>query len=170
MSAVHLLPADPVWPDQAAFLMAELAAALPAAAQLAHIGSTAVPGLCAKPVLDLMLGLPRLDLIDQAQVAALARLGYAYRPAYEAAIPERRYFVRDAGALPRVHLHGLVHGGRLWQQHLRVRDRLRAEPALRDAYAALKHALAAEHAQDKSAYTAGKAPFMAQLLGQAPAG
>lgn len=170
MTAVQLLPADPAWPDQAASLMTELATCLPATAQLVHIGSTAVPGLCAKPVLDLMLGLPGLDLIDEAQVASLAALGYAHRPAYEAAIPERRYFVRAAGALPRVHLHAVVQGGRLWQQHLRVRDRLRAEPALRDAYAALKRALAAAHAQDKAAYTAAKAPFIAQLLAPGPGG
>jgi len=68
------------------------------------IGSTAVAGLCAKPVIDMVLGAPSWALIE-AQVPALAGIGYTYRPVCEAPLPERRYFVRPAqGAMPRIHL------------------------------------------------------------------
>lgn len=163
-AAPLLQAADPAWPAQFASLAAELAPCLPARAQLEHIGSTAVPGLCAKPVLDLLLGVGALAEVDDALIAALARLGYGYRPAYEAQIPERRYFVREAGLLPRVHLHAVQRGGVIWRAQLGFRDALRDSPKLRDEYAGLKQALALQHAGDKSAYTEAKSPFIRQVL------
>lgn len=100
-----------------------------------HIGSTAVPGLSAKPVLDVLLAAATLGQIEQ-HIDALVGAGYEYRHRYERQIPDRRYFVRaadGAGAL-RVHLHAVVQGGMIWRNHLIFRDALRADPALRDAY------------------------------------
>lgn len=163
MSALLLAPADPGWPALAENAALPLRALFPGAV-LEHIGSTAVARLCAKPVLDLMLGLRHPDQA-LAQRAALAALGYRYRPEHEAALPERRYFTRDADARSlRVHLHALPLDGPAWRQHLALRDALRGDPALRAAYAALKTRLAAEHADDKAAYQAAKAPFIRRAL------
>ena len=164
MASVELVEAQPAWPAQFQQLADEIRAAMAGAVPaLEHIGSAAVPGLCAKPVLDVLLGVRALDEIAP-HVDALARCGLVYRPAYEAHIPQRRYFVREAGALPRVHLHAVVQGGALWQAHLHFRDRLREDAALRERYAALKRELALRHAQDKAAYTEGKAPFIRAVL------
>lgn len=156
---------DPRWPAQAAACIAQIQATCPGAV-LEHIGSTAVPELPAKPVIDLLLGAATLAQIE-AWLPALTALGYRYRPEHEAALPERRYCVRDAdAATPRVHLHGLVQGAALWRRHLLLRDALRAHPALRQAYAVEKRRQAAQHAQDKAAYQAGKAPFIVAVLQQ----
>lgn len=162
---VQILPADPSWPDQARTVVAELQAVIPAAlGRFEHIGSTAVPGLCAKPVLDLLWGLPALDAAS-ASAEALRALGFAYRPAYETEVPDRRYFVRPEDPGLRVHLHGVVVGGTLWREHLAFRDALRRQAALAQAYGELKQALAQRHTQDKAAYTAAKAPFIRRVLG-----
>lgn len=168
MSGVRLADPDPGWParsDAAAAALRAVLGSTPCAIE--HIGSTAVPGLCAKPVLDLMLGVDNLAAVE-ARIAALAALGYRYRPAYEADLPERRYFVRDAmAALPRVHLHAVVRGGALWRDHLAFRDTLRADSALAQRYGELKRGLAARHAADKAAYTDAKAPFIRSVLANA---
>jgi GrpB-like predicted nucleotidyltransferase (UPF0157 family) len=135
---------------------------------LEHIGSTSVPGLCAKPVIDILLGARSLNEIA-FRAAQFANLGFRYRPEFESVIPERRYFVRDeitavGSTSPRVHLHGVVYEGALWQRHLAFRDALRADPALAQRYAELKRNLAAQYLHDKSAYTDAKAPFIQQVL------
>jgi GrpB-like predicted nucleotidyltransferase (UPF0157 family) len=164
MTAVLLVESQAAWPAQARAAMAPVRAAFEGRpVRLEHIGSTAVPGLCAKPVLDLLLGVPALaDAEDRA--GALEALGFRYRPEHEAELPERRYFVRPAGAGPRVHLHAVVLGGPLWTRHLAFRDALRRDPGLAARYAALKRDLAGRHAEDKAAYTAAKAPFIAGVL------
>jgi len=159
-----LVPYSPAWPAGFQRLRRELLpvfAGVPVG--IAHIGSTSVPGLAAKPVIDLLLGAPTLAEID-ARVAAITALAYEYRPHYEHAIPQRRYFVKDAEDGLRVHLHGVERGGRLWRDHLRFRDLLRADDACRADYEALKRRLAILHAGDKAAYTRAKAPYIEALL------
>lgn len=177
MAEVMLVDHQPAWPAQfqrAAAAIEAVFAGVPV--RLEHIGSTAVPGLCAKPVLDLLLGVPHLEAVER-RIDALVALGYVYRPGYETALPERRYFVRaaetgrEAGlALPRLHLHAVVTGGGFWRRHLAFRDALRAEPALAAAYAHLKRDLARRHAHDKAAYQAGKDGFIVREEARAPAG
>lgn len=169
MPSVELLEYQVSWPDRFRLVADELAAAM-AGADFAveHIGSTAVPGLCAKPVIDVLLGVGDLEAV-QGRVDGLVRLGYEYRPAYEAQIPERRYFVRSASAeLPRVHVHGVQRGGRPWAEHLAFRDALRADTDLRLRYAALKRSLA--EGLDKVAYTEAKGPFIQDVLMSLKAG
>ncbi len=154
--AVQLVASAAHWPGAAAALAAELLTVFdPGEVVVEPIGSTAVPGLVAKPVLDLMLGAASLAAIE-ARIPALTALGYTYVDRYERDIPERRYFTRQPPAAERIHLHGLVRGERLWREHLAFRD------ALRTRYAALKAELVAR-GLDKAAYTAAKAPFIRSL-------
>jgi GrpB-like predicted nucleotidyltransferase (UPF0157 family) len=164
MSAVTLVEHRERWVADFLTVQAELTALFyPVHVEVQHVGSTAVPGLCAKPVLDLLLGVTALPEIE-AQIPALATAGFRHRREYEKQIPERRYFVREAGLLPRIHLHAVVAGGAYWREHLAFRDALRADPMLRERYSSLKRALAARHVTDKAAYTEGKAPFIAAVL------
>lgn len=160
--AVQLVASAAHWPGAAAALAAELLTVFdPGEVVVEPIGSTAVPGLVAKPVLDLMLGAASLAAIE-ARIPALTALGYTYVDRYERDIPERRYFTRQPPAVERIHLHGLVRGERLWREHLAFRDALRVDADLRTRYAALKAELVAR-GLDKAAYTAAKAPFIRSL-------
>jgi len=164
MKSVMLAPYTATWPQQFERTRGELAALFPlGSAQIEHIGSTAVPSLAAKPVIDIMLGTPSLALIE-AKRAELEALGFEYVSKYERELPMRRYFVRPAGAMPRVHLHCVVVGSAFWTEHLAFRDALRKDVMLREQYQALKQELAAQFPEDSAAYTAAKAPFIQAVL------
>jgi GrpB-like predicted nucleotidyltransferase (UPF0157 family) len=166
--AVVVLPYAASWAASFQALREELLAAWPpAGVAVEHIGSTSVPGLVAKPVIDVLLGAASLAEIE-SRIPALAALGYEYIAKYEREIPLRRYFVGTTADSLRVHLHGVVAGSRIWNDHLGFRDALRADPALAARYAALKLRLAEEFARDKAAYTAAKAPFILAVLAGLP--
>lgn len=152
------------WPRQFRAVAREIEAVFAGfVARVEHIGSTAVPGACAKPVLDVLLGTRSLSEVE-TRSEALAAIGYRYRPEHESQIPQRRYFVRAAGAHPRVHLHAVILDGPIWWEHLAFRDALRRDAELTSCYGALKRELATAHAHDKVAYTAAKAPFITEVL------
>lgn len=162
MSTVIVAPYSTRWPALFDTLRDELHEVFaPGAVRIEHIGSTAVPGLAAKPVIDILLGAPSLDAIE-ARGDALADRGYRYVPEYERDLPMRRYFVRTAQL--RVHLHGVAFDSPLCRDQLTFRDALRADSELCDRYAALKLRLANAHAQDKAACTAAKVPFISSVL------
>lgn len=161
---VVIRPYSAEWPAAFQRVREELwTACAPLDVLVEHIGSTAVPGLAAKPVLDVLLGVGALSDLE-SKIPALERLGYAYVARYERELPMRRYFVKSGPDTVRVHVHGVERGKRLWNEHLKFRDALRADPTLRARYAALKLRLATEFAHDKSAYTAAKAPFIEAVL------
>ena len=139
---------------------ARIAKALgPVVVAIEHYGSTSIPGIKAKPVIDLLVGLPRLD-DALAQIGAMERLGYDY--AAHAGVPGHHVFGKGAA---RTHLaHFVEHQGESWIECLRFRDRLRADTELALAYERLKVELAARHPQDRAAYTAGKSAFVASVL------
>jgi GrpB-like predicted nucleotidyltransferase (UPF0157 family) len=164
MSAIALLEYQDSWPKQFLQVAEQLRALFPIpGAVYEHIGSTSIPGLCAKPVLDVALGVGTLREAEAA-IPAFGSVGFTYRPEYEDVIPDRRYFVKPESTSLRVHLHAVVLGGLLWQQHLHFRNQLRRETRLREEYSDLKRRLAVVHAQSKAAYTEAKAPFIRQVL------
>lgn len=164
MSAVVLHPWSADWSRIFATVRDELVAAFaPVAVTVEHIGSTSVPGLAAKPVIDVLLGAASLADIE-SRIDALGAAGFGYVAKYESEIPLRRYFVKQPADGLRVHVHGVVAGGELWRNHLAFRDALSGDAALRDEYQALKLRLAREHAHDKAAYTDAKAPFILAVL------
>ncbi len=170
MEPVQLSPHCSRWQHDFAQIRAELLGAFaPQVVDVEHIGSTAVPGLCAKPVIDVVVGAQSLQQVEAA-VGALDRAGYAIVRKYEVELPGRRYFVRPAGALPRVHVHAVCKDSTILRRHLAFRNALRADAGLRDRYAALKQELARLHAHDKSRYTLAKAPFILEVLAAAGEG
>ncbi len=128
-----------------------------------HIGSTSVHGLCAKPVIDVLVGVASLDVFAK-RISELQAIGFRYRPEYESQIPLRRYFVRDPTSMMRVHLHGVLLGGELWKEHLAFREALRSDANLAAQYATLKRTLAVQYAEDKAGYTQAKSPFIQGVL------
>jgi GrpB-like predicted nucleotidyltransferase (UPF0157 family) len=167
---VRLEPYTPEWAQLYQRERARLAAALGAhMLEIEHVGSTAIPGILAKPVLDIAAA---VDSFEAAVVcvAPLEALGYAYRG--ENGIPRRHYFVLRApdGETTRVHLHMLEMESAEWKNHLLFRDHLRAHPQDAHAYQALKQQLMEQHRHDRAAYTEGKAAFVARILELAAGG
>jgi GrpB-like predicted nucleotidyltransferase (UPF0157 family) len=165
---VVLVDPDPAWPQRFAEEAARVrAAAGPPLLALEHTGSTSVPDLVAKPVIDLLGGVDRLSDAD-ALVPKIETLGYEYVSAYESEIPRRRYFVRRrADGVRTHHLHVVEAHSWFWNDHLHFRDHLRRHAAARDAYATLKRDLAARFPQDRVAYTMAKSTFIASALAAA---
>ncbi len=164
MATVSVVPYSTEWPRLFAAIRDELVSLwAPARVAVEHVGSTSVPGLAAKPVIDVVLGAPSLADIEE-HIPALQDSGYAYVAKYERELPMRRYFVKSPPASLRVHLHGVEHDSRSWREYLAFRDALRADAALRAQYHDLKLRLAAVHALDKAAYSAAKDPFIQSVV------
>ena len=159
---VVIVDYDPRWPalfeEERAIICAAIGAHIIA---IEHVGSTAVPGLGAKPVIDIIVG--SRSLADAARcIEPLRAAGYGYHPQHEAEMPERRYFDvqtdrRDA------HLHMVEFGGEFWQRHLAFRDYLRANPEAVAEYDRLKRQLAARFGSDRDGYTNAKTDFIRGL-------
>ena len=158
---IEVVAYDPRWVELFAVAERELRAVLvPFVVEIEHIGSTAVPGLAAKPVIDIQVGVRTLD--DSAEiVAAVESLGYEYVPEFEDELPDRRYFRRWANGRRSHQIH-LVERSNTdwWDRHVRFRDWLRTHHDDRDRYAELKLNLAATHRDDRRAYTGGKSHFV----------
>jgi len=160
--AVRIVDYDPNWP---AVYQAEEKAILQAAGEwlvdIQHLGSTSVPGLAAKPVIDMMAAVSRLEDARNI-VGPLAALSYHYVPEYEVEMPERRYFRkgRRGGEGDKYHLHVVEPNTEFWNRHLAFRDYLRAHPEAAREYAELKRRLAVEHGTDVDAYTDAKSEFI----------
>jgi GrpB-like predicted nucleotidyltransferase (UPF0157 family) len=159
---VRLVPYDSAWPDlfaREAERLQSIFASAGVPINLEHVGSTAVPGLAAKPILDILGGYPK-DASIADYVRVLTSADYLHRG--EQGIPGREFFRR--GDPRSYHLHLARIDGAFWRDHLAFRDRLRADDALRDAYAQLKHELATRFPRDREAYIEGKGPFVRNVL------
>jgi GrpB-like predicted nucleotidyltransferase (UPF0157 family) len=153
---------DPSWPTRYELEKSLILGAVgPYAAAVEHIGSTSVPGLAAKPIIDILVGLN--DLADaQWCIEPMERTGYEYVPEYEVQLPDRRYFRRPPGeeVVRKYHVHMVEVGGAFWTRHVLFRDYLRAHPEAAAEYADLKRRLAAEYGSDMAGYTDAKTDFI----------
>jgi len=164
MSTVVVSPYSAEWPNCFRAIRDELRSIFsPVAVAIEHIGSTSVPGLAAKPVIDVLLGARSLAEVE-SKMEPLSDAGYAYVKKYEDVLPMRRYFVKAPAASFRIHLHAVEIDSRIWQEHLAFRDALRGDPALRARYRSLKLQLAQAFAEDKAAYSAAKDPFVQSVI------
>jgi GrpB-like predicted nucleotidyltransferase (UPF0157 family) len=125
-----------------------------------HVGSTAVPGLAAKPVIDVMVGVESLET-SRTAVSRLATIGYLYAP-YRADV--MHWLCKPSVALRTHHLHLVPFGSELWSERLSFRDYLRSHPHTAAEYASLKRMLADRHRDDREAYTEAKGPFVARVV------
>ncbi|OLD63846.1 MAG: hypothetical protein AUI47_08205 [Acidobacteria bacterium 13_1_40CM_2_68_5] len=164
--SIEIVPYSPGWPvafrAEAVLLISALR---DPSFLIEHVGSTAVPGLGGKPVVDIMLGATNLAAVD-ARRPAIEALDYDYGPPAEAVIRDRRFFVKCVGGRRAFHLHAVQAGSSSWIEHLVFRDRLRGDPELA-AYHEVKAGLARQFRDDREAYTSGKSAFILQVLGRA---
>jgi GrpB-like predicted nucleotidyltransferase (UPF0157 family) len=161
MSKVVVVDYDPAWPEIFEQIRARV---WPAVADLAttieHIGSTSVPGLAAKPVIDLDLVVPAASDIPTV-IDRLATIGYEHRG--DLGIPGRESF-RAPADLPRHHLYACPGDNHALANHLAVRNHLRADPETARAYGELKRELARRFPDDIDSYVDGKTDMILEIL------
>lgn len=159
--AIRIVEHDASWAVRADEEIRRIALALgPVALRLEHVGSTAVPGLAAKPIVDLQLSVAAVEP-PGPYAEPLGRLGYVFVPTDES--PDYLFFAKPAERPRSHHLHVCEAGSEHELRHLTVRDYLRANSCEAARYEALKRELAARHPQDRLAYIAGKDEYLARL-------
>ena len=161
---VEVVAYDDSWPSrfESERLLLEAVLAPWLAGSIEHIGSTAVPLLPAKPVIDIMAPVHTLEG-SRAAIEAATSAGYVYYP-YKAEV--MHWFCKPSPYLRTHHLHLVPFGSSLWHRRLGFRDALRKSPALTAEYAELKLRLAETFRLDREAYTEAKAPFVKRVLSE----
>jgi GrpB-like predicted nucleotidyltransferase (UPF0157 family) len=163
--AIEVREYDPAWPGLAEAAARELRDALPGLfVEIEHIGSTSVPGLAAKPIIDLMASVPSLDTVA-AREDVLGRLGY-HR--VETGMRERLFYPRDDDGRRTHHLHVVTAGSWDTRNERLLRDHLRAHPEAAGAYGDLKRELATRIV-DPDEYTRAKTDLVQELVDAARA-
>jgi GrpB-like predicted nucleotidyltransferase (UPF0157 family) len=159
---IQIEPYNPAWPE--AFLVErELLAPLLErwlAGPIEHVGSTAVPGLAAKPIIDIMAPVQDLE-ISRPALAELQKIGYCHA-SYKAGV--MHWLCKPNPELRTHHLHLVPFESELWTERLAFRDLLATNPSLARDYVALKQRLAAAHRHDRERYTEEKGPFIESAL------
>jgi GrpB-like predicted nucleotidyltransferase (UPF0157 family) len=163
---IVLAPYDPAWPHQ---FEAELSLIAGAAGDLSvaieHVGSTSLPGLSAKPKIDIALGVRDMRGVP-ALIEPLRRAGYDRHPEDED-IDDWVVFTKREGGRGAVNLHIVPHAGQRWRDYLLFRDELRSDPSAARRYEALKQELAREFGSDHVGYPEAKGDFVAEILERA---
>jgi GrpB-like predicted nucleotidyltransferase (UPF0157 family) len=161
---------DPAWPalfeDERTRILDALG---PNAITVEHVGSTAVPGLAAKPILDLLAGVRSLADARAVGVGQMQALGYTYLPEYEEWLPEELLFRKGPPGPWTHHAHVMEASNPRWEEYTLVRDYLRENPAVAEAYANLKKTLAVVYGDDIVGYRDAKRPFVGKVLASARA-
>ena len=161
-ASISILPYSAHWPELFASEAQVVRAALDAwlVAEVEHVGSTAVPGLSAKPIIDIMAPVRDLESSNQA-IAAAESVSYCYYP-YKP--DEMHWFCKPSPAARTHHLHLIPWRSPLWHERLAFRNALRENSSLARQYENLKFELAARYPKDREAYTRAKGPFIASVL------
>lgn len=155
---------NPQWPAWFEAEKARVLAALgEAVVAFEHVGSTAVPGLAAKPIIDMIAGVVRFADAEACH-APLVALGYAYEPGREVFMPHQRFYCRKTDGLPSHHLVVTAIDSEPWDQHVLFRDYMIARPRVAAHYETLKQVLRDRARGDDATYTAGKTPFIQSIV------
>jgi GrpB-like predicted nucleotidyltransferase (UPF0157 family) len=159
---IVVVPYDSAWPYQFDQERRDLERVLDnwLVEPIEHVGSTAVPGLAAKPVIDIMAGVESLET-SRSAIAVLSDIGYCYSP-YRPDV--EHYFCKPSPAFRTHHLHLVPYGSAGWNDRLAFRDYLRCHPSVAREYEQLKYELAEQYRLDREAYTEAKGPFVARVL------
>lgn len=159
---------DPLWPAQFEKEKARLLGIFSGdLLEIEHIGSTAVPGLAAKPVIDILAGLRAMDNVDSL-LAPLRDYGYATPDNCNDGLTERRWLMRHCDGHRTHHLHLVRLDGHGWKRTIRFRDILRAEPKVAKEYEDLKYRLARVAGTDRDGYIISKTEFVEDTLRKFP--
>lgn len=161
-TTVVVVDYDPAWVECFERERALIADALgDLALAIDHVGSTSVPGIAAKPIIDIMVGVKHLS-DGEDSIGPLDDVGYEYRG--DGGIPDHLFWRK--GDPRQAHIHIVVYENNFWRDHIEFRDRLRASPKLAEEYGTLKKRLAQRYSTDKVGYNNAKDPFIRRVLGQ----
>ena len=168
--SIELVPYDNQWPKMAAQEIKKLQEILPAnhIIDIQHVGSTAIPGMLAKPIIDIQIAVDSLNSIKQLAIDALKILGYEYW--YENPDPERMFFVKGMppfGEKRTHHVHIVELGSKHWKNKILFRNYLNNNPEVAREYEQLKLNLAKDNPHDREQYTNAKAKFIDNVLRKA---
>lgn len=163
---VAVEPHDPQWEVSAERTIEYLKEILPdIAADIQHIGSTAVRGICAKPIIDIVVGVSDFDDILQMN-SILERNGFIFRGQD---VPKQYLYVCGENNLRTHHIHAVIYNSEAWNNYVNMRDYLNCHPDDAQAYSALKQSLAQQYPDDRMAYTKMKSEMIASILKKAKA-
>ena len=161
---VHLRPYDPLWPSLFAAERERILGSLPGIfVELQHIGSTAIAGMRAKPIIDVMAGVESMQ-VARGLAEPICDSGYTTSTEFNATLDDRQWFMRWKNGHRTHHLHVVVYGESAWRERICFRDRLRADSQLAARYSALKERLVQSHGADREAYTGGKSAFVNRVV------
>lgn len=161
---VTLVDHDPAWAAQAAALSAELRVVGDILLAVHHIGSTSVPGMVAKPIIDLLPVVSDLSILDE-RLDRVTALGYEFHGEY--GIPGRRFFAKHVGDTRTVHIHFFEQGSDQIDHNLAFRDYMRTHPDVAAAYGVEKRRARALFPEDSHGYTKEKAAFIVRTSADA---
>ncbi len=126
-----------------------------------HIGSTSVPGNCAKPIIDILIGVNSMKTADEC-IRPLIRFGYEFKG--EKGIPGGCFFLKSIGEIRTHHLHIIIHNSKSWINHIIFRDFLIQNSEYRKKYCDLKKELAVKFKNDREVYTDAKSDFIEKVV------
>jgi GrpB-like predicted nucleotidyltransferase (UPF0157 family) len=161
---------DPGWPVTFEQERTRLQDALGAIVlTIEHVGSTAVPGLAAKPIIDLLVGVRSLAAARSCCIEPLQALSYTYQPQFESWLPDELFFRKGSPGPWTHHVHLMEPANPRWEGFILFRDYLRRHPEVVGAYANVKQALALVFGEDIAGYRNAKHPFIQQVMAKAQA-
>jgi GrpB-like predicted nucleotidyltransferase (UPF0157 family) len=134
--------------------------------QIEHIGSTAVAGLAAKPIIDIMVGLEDFSIAERV-VPKIEALTYEYIKKYEETMPFRRFFIKEQEGIRTHQIHMVAIGSEFWERHILFRDYLRQNASVAAKYASLKKELAEREWTDVNEYADAKTEFIRKIESEA---
>ncbi|MEV6174230.1 GrpB family protein [Streptomyces sp. NPDC051954] len=163
---VDVVAYDPAWPERFEIERRLLADALPMSLSIEHIGSTSVPGLAAKPIIDILVVVPDVEGVA-ADVSALERHRYRFRPSAFADDHDHLFFPKDTAGRRTHHLHVFGTQSPQPRENRIFREYLKVHPEVARRYEVAKHRAAALHPDSRAEYGAAKEPFVIELMAEA---
>ena len=167
IAPVELSESNPEWVEKFAVAKSELEKVIGGhVVSIEHIGSTAIPNLPAKPEIDILVGVEKLEDIN-ALIEPLKAIGYPYYKRFEEFVPNRRYFRKSEGIVPLVHVHAYEVGSKEYADHIVFRDYMKSHHEAVKEYGDLKKNLLETSSGDRGVYQDGKKVFITQILQKA---
>jgi len=159
---VLLTPYSPSWPSDFAAEKLFLQEHISLPVKIQHIGSTSVVNLCAKPIIDILIGVDDESQLD-IPVPEIQELGYQYISRYEDVMPYRRFFTKEKNSVRTHQIHMVTYKSTFWIRHLQFRDYLRTHSEIAEEYAALKRQLAEQDWESVNDYADAKTDFIRRI-------
>ncbi len=162
--SVEIVPYEVAWPAEYESERDRLLQFFPTTfSAIEHVGSTAVTGMAAKPIIDILAVVPSMDVADKI-MTRLTECGYLFSADFNAQLGDSRWLMKHANGRRTHHLHLVLPDSKHWVDKIRFREILRADPFWAHKYVSLKKDLARKHSADREAYTEAKADFVSAAL------